>query len=342
MPRTAAIALALTSSLAAQSLVGEPAPPWNVEEWFQLPEGKTSLTPADFAGKVVYLFCFQSFSKGSHTHGFQRLQKLVGMYEGRTDVAFVAVQTVYENFRHNTRARAELEMRRYRFEIPFGHDARDGSRIKKAYRTQGTPWVIVIDKRGIVRFSDFHTPPEQARKLIDRLLEEPINPLVGEEFGSIDTLEWVRPDRAPELGKLTLFRWWTDGCPHCRASLPDLDRLRREYGERGLRVVGVYHQKTPEAPTDDSLSEYLDSLEFGGDFAIDPEWAKLRELRKRGELDGPTSSSFLVDARGVVRWVNEGPRLHRTEDPEFKDAASAMTELERLLTNELGTASKQR
>jgi hypothetical protein len=40
---------------ARRGIEGIKAPTWNVGEWVQFPEGKTSLDVADFKGKVVYL-----------------------------------------------------------------------------------------------------------------------------------------------------------------------------------------------------------------------------------------------------------------------------------------------
>jgi len=138
-----------------------------------------------------------------------------------------------------------------------------------------------------------------------------VNPLVGQSFGSIGGLRWLTPEGAPvslAAQRLTLFRWWTNGCPHCTGSVPTLARLEERYRARGLRLVGVYHPKG--APLGDAAArDYARGLGFTGALAFDDRWAKYVELRDRGGLDRATSISVLVDGDGVVRWVHPGPRI---------------------------------
>lgn len=138
-----------------------------------------------------------------------------------------------------------------------------------------------------------------------------VNPLVGQPFGAIGGLRWLTPESAPvslAAQRLTLFRWWTNGCPHCTGSVPTLARLEERYRARGLRLVGVYHPKG--APLGDAAArDYARGLGFTGALAFDDRWAKYVELRDRGGLDRATSISILVDADGVVRWVHPGPRI---------------------------------
>ncbi|MFB3139045.1 MAG: peroxiredoxin family protein, partial [Phycisphaerales bacterium] len=140
-------------------IAGTKAPNWGVAQWINLPQDKQAIDVADFKGKVVYLLCFQSWCPGCHARGFPTLLQLISSYDDTDDVAFVAVQTTFEGFAANSAQRAWETARRYKLDIPIGHDgsAQKRSTLMQRYRTGGTPWVIIIDKQGIVRRNGFQT-----------------------------------------------------------------------------------------------------------------------------------------------------------------------------------------
>ena len=168
------IALLASSALAqgrVPGITGRAAPSWSVTEWINLPAGTGTLDIGDLKGKVVFVLGFQSWCPGCHTRGFPTLKQLIKEYDTADDVSFVAIQTVFEGFSTNTPERAWETARDYELDIPFGHDGTAGRRsiLMQRYRTGGTPWVIIVDKQGTVRFNDFHIPLDRARALIDEL-----------------------------------------------------------------------------------------------------------------------------------------------------------------------------
>ena len=61
--------------------------------------------------------------------------------------------------------------KQYELTIPVGQSGTPSARSKLMvnYRTGGTPWTVIIDRNGIVRYNDFHIHPQQAIKLIKNL-----------------------------------------------------------------------------------------------------------------------------------------------------------------------------
>ena len=99
------------------------------------------------------------------------MKKLVAHYGDDADVAFLAVQTVFEGYGANSFEKGKGVMKKYGLEIPMGQDGAPGKRpgIMRDYRTRGTPWTIVIGPDGIVRYSAFHIESAAAIRLIDGL-----------------------------------------------------------------------------------------------------------------------------------------------------------------------------
>ena len=96
---------------------------------------------------------------------------MLKLYQNDPDVAFVAIQTTFEGFDSNTFKQAKKVAADYKIKIPVGHS---GSREKLSpvlvnYRSGGTPWTVIIDRNGIVRFNYFHLEYLQATMLIDKL-----------------------------------------------------------------------------------------------------------------------------------------------------------------------------
>jgi thiol-disulfide isomerase/thioredoxin len=318
-----------------RGIADRPAPSWGVTDWHNLPRGRTTLDVADYRGKVVYLSCFQSWCPGCHRSGFPTLRAMIDKYADAVDVAFVAVQTVFEGYGTNTPAAARRTARRYDLEIPVGHDGSEGRRsvLMGRYRTGGTPWTVIIDKAGVVRFNDFHTSVAAASALVDRLRAESAPPretvptlparrggqdVVGTKLPALIFDDWIAAapkQRKPRRGEVTLYRWWTDTCPHCEKSLPALEKLRAKYADRGLNVVGVYHPKPPRDVERDAVRDAASKLGFRGVLAVDRDWSELKRFYLRPGTRRPaTSMSVLVDRQGVIRFVHPGPVLFPSDD----------------------------
>ena len=164
------ITLTYTYAVGA-GIKGQKAPSFSVTEWTNLPEGKKSLDVSDYEGKVLYLYCFQSWCPGCHKSGFPTLKQMMKEFSGDKDVAFVTIQTTFEGFSSNTFARAQDIGKKYQLNIPIGQSGSSEveSKLMEEYRTRGTPWTIIIDKQGVVQYNDFHIKPEEATKLIRKL-----------------------------------------------------------------------------------------------------------------------------------------------------------------------------
>lgn len=165
--------------------------------------------------------------------------------------------------------------------------------------------------------------------------------LIGKRAPQLALKNWLnsRPLDMSELrGKVVLLRWWTEGCPFCAATAPALVSLEREYGPRGLVVIGVFHPKPPGHWTMEAVRKAAAKKHFTFPVAIDGNWTALKRwwlTRDRGA----TSVSFLVDQNGVIRFVHPGGEFHEgnagetpTHDACNRDLHFIRAEVEKLLS----------
>ncbi len=109
--------------------------------------------------------------------GFPTLKKLTEAFKGNDQVGFLAVQTVFEGYRTNTRDKLRSNQSKYGLDIPMAHAAGNLQThtlppIMKAYRSGGTPWKVIIDPSGKVVYNGFHIAVDQAVALIQKLIAE--------------------------------------------------------------------------------------------------------------------------------------------------------------------------
>ena len=154
-------------------IAGMPAPQWNVPTWFNLPEGQSSLTISEIDAKVIYLYCFQAWCPGCHSHGFPTMAAVREKFSD-SDVAFIAVQTVFEGHEVNTAERAQAATAEHGFtDIPVGHDPGVNGGppdLMAKYRTGGTPWTVIIGPERRVCFDGFQIDPDSASAIVRQLL----------------------------------------------------------------------------------------------------------------------------------------------------------------------------
>ncbi len=138
--------------------------------------------------------------------------------------------------------------------------------------------------------------------------------LVGRPMPALAFDRWVRGEPAAP-GTVTLYRWWTDTCPFCSASLPAVETLRRDYEPQGLAVVSVFHPKPPREVSDGFVTDAAAGFGYEGALTLDSDWSVLDGLYLSTGRRAATSAAFLVDAQGVIRFVHPGPEFHPSEDP---------------------------
>jgi peroxiredoxin len=111
--------------------------------------------------------------------------------------------------------------------------------------------------------------------------------------------------------RVQLVDFWATWCPPCVASMPILERVYRDYRDKGFVVVGVDQEPGDEA----NVEHFLRSHEISFPIAMDPGAI----AQAYGVYTFPTS--FLIGKDGVIRDVHRG----------VADESNLRTQIEALL-----------
>jgi peroxiredoxin len=138
--------------------------------------------------------------------------------------------------------------------------------------------------------------------------------LIGQAARPWRAAHWINsaPLELSQLrGRVVLVRFWTaPACPFCSASAPALNDFHARYAARGLTVIGLYHHKGRGALEPADVAHYAETFGFRFPVAIDLDWRTLRDWWLNVDR-GFTSSSFLIDKRGIIRYVHPGGQYVR-------------------------------
>jgi peroxiredoxin len=125
---------------------------------------------------------------------------------------------------------------------------------------------------------------------------------------SLDDLHGTHVDLARDRGKVVLLNFWATWCAPCKVEMPRFMEWQREYGARGLVVIGV--------SIDDSAAParaFVETLHLN--YPVVMGNAQLGE-RYGGVLGVPVT--FLIDRAGVVRARFDGEEHLGAEERQMR------------------------
>jgi thiol-disulfide isomerase/thioredoxin len=104
-------------------------------------------------------------------------------------------------------------------------------------------------------------------------------------------------DVTSDRGSVVLLDVWATWCEPCRDALPLYEQLAREYGSKGLKVYALNVDEDPRG-----IPAFLEETKVSLPVLLDANAAVAEKTLSVKMM--PTS--FLLDRRGVVRFIHEG------------------------------------
>jgi len=151
------------------------APEWRIAQWINGDPGSL----ADHRGKVVLIEFFQLWCPGCKRFSVPLFKRWHERYGKRDDVLVVSIHTVFEGHDYQNPERLREFVEIWGIEHPVGIDTHgtEGGDVPETmtrYRTGGTPYVVIVDKSGRLRFRHLGGFDRRVvEAFIDRLLDEP-------------------------------------------------------------------------------------------------------------------------------------------------------------------------
>lgn len=110
-------------------------------------------------------------------------------------------------------------------------------------------------------------------------------------------------------GQVVLVNFWATWCPPCRAEIPDLVKIQRDYKSRGLQVIGI----TYPPQTAKEVSRFARKLKINYPVALGTKETKA--LYDPGET---LPLTVVIDREGNVRDLIEGILLPEEFEEKIK------------------------
>ncbi|HEX8459163.1 MAG TPA: TlpA disulfide reductase family protein [Pyrinomonadaceae bacterium] len=110
-------------------------------------------------------------------------------------------------------------------------------------------------------------------------------------------------------GRVLLVNFWATWCPPCRAEMPALVKLQREYGKDGLRIIGITSQPERRA----RVRRLMRRLKVNYPVVLGT-----RETKATFNPDETLPLTVIIDREGKIRGQIEGILLPEEFEVQIK------------------------
>ena len=123
-------------------------------------------------------------------------------------------------------------------------------------------------------------------------------------------------------GQIVFLNFWATWCPPCRAEMPDMEEIHKEYGDRGVAILAVNSTSMELRGGNDSkkarkqVEEFIESAGFTFPVLLDSDDEVLVKYNNIVPITGiPTT--FMIDKKGQIRYARPGAFISKEQIEAF-------------------------
>lgn len=123
-------------------------------------------------------------------------------------------------------------------------------------------------------------------------------------------------------GQIVFLNFWATWCPPCRAEMPDMEEIYKEYGDRGVAILAVNSTSMELRGGNDSkkarkqVEEFIESAGFTFPVLLDSDDEVLVKYNNIVPITGiPTT--FMIDKKGQIRYARPGAFISKEQIEAF-------------------------
>lgn len=164
---------------------------------------------------------------------------------------------------------------------------------------------------------------------------------VGDKAPALSINKWVKGAPVTEFapGKVTVVEFWATWCGPCKASMPHLSELQKEYKDKGVTIIGV----TSTDPRNSLAGVEKMTAEKGDTMGYTVAWDQDRQTSNAYMIAAAQPgipTAFIVDQTGTIAWIGSPFKM---DEPLAKivagswDVAAARSEFEPMQQANIGS-----